>query len=240
MTANEVIGLVGWIILAVLAVLIWLIFFLPYGVDVGYTGGVFRLSIKAGPLRFRLFPKKPLSEKQMQRKERKKAEKQAKKAEKEAQKAADAQNKEQNETIKVTPKKKIDFDTILAILKMGSHAVRRFFRSFTINLFRLHYTVACEDPYDTAVQYGAVCAAAETIPALAGKKIRVQRRDIAIGSDFTSDKPVVEIRIVISLQLFRLVHLAFALGTEFLKWKIKQSRSAKTAAENERDDDNGR
>ena len=72
MTANEVIGLVGWIILAVLAVLIWLVFFLPYGVDVGYAGGVFRLSIKAGPLRFRLFPKKPLSEKQIQRKEQKK------------------------------------------------------------------------------------------------------------------------------------------------------------------------
>ena len=47
-------------------------------------------------------------------------------------------------------------------------------------------------------------------------------------------------RIVLSLQLFRLVHLAVALGVEFLKWKINSRRDEPAAAMNERKDDNGR
>ena len=140
----------------------------------------------------------------------------------------------------VKPKPKLDFDTIVALLRMGSHAIRRFFRSFTVNFFQLHYTVACRDPYDTAIQYGMACAAAETLPALAGKKIRVLRRDIEIGADYTSEEPTVSARIVLSLQLFRLVHLAVALGVEFLKWKINSRREQPAAAMNERKDDNGR
>lgn len=224
--------MVGWIILAVLAILILLVFFLPYGVDVGYADEVLRVGIKAGPLRIWLLPKKPLTEKQRLKAEAKKAKKEARRA---------AKEKEINDSVTVKPKPKLDFDTIVALLRMGSHAIRRFFRSFTVNFFQLHYTVACRDPYDTAIQYGMTCAAAETLPALAGKKIRVLRRDIEIGADYTSEEPTVSARIVLSLQMFRLVHLAVALGVEFLKWKINSRPEDKpAAATNERKDDNGR
>ena len=169
-----------------------------------------------------------------------KAKKEARRGAKAAKKAA-AAKKEINDSVTVKPKPKLDFDTIVALLRMGSHAIRRFFRSFTVNFFQLHYTVACRDPYDTAIQYGMACAAAETLPALAGKKIRVLRRDIEIGADYTSEEPTVSARIVLSLQLFRLVHLAVALGAEFLKWKINSRPEDKpAAATNERKDDNGR
>lgn len=232
--------MVGWIILAVLAVLILLVFFLPYGVDVGYADEVLRVGIKAGPIRVWLLPKKPLTEKQKQKAEAKKAKKEARRAAKAAKKAAATKDKEINDAVTVKPKPKLDFDTIVALLRMGSHAIRRFFRSFTVNFFQLHYTVACRDPYDTAIQYGMACAAAEALPALAGKKIRVLRRDIEIGADYTSEEPVIAVHIVLSLQLFRLVHLAVALGVEFLKWKINSRREEPAAATNERKDDNGR
>ena len=232
--------MVGWIILAVLAVLILLVFFLPYGVDVGYADEVLRVGIKAGPIRVWLLPKKPLTEKQKQKAEAKKAKKEARRAAKAAKKAAAAKDKEINDAVTVKPKPKLDFDAIVALLRMGSHAIRRFFRSFTVNFFQLHYTVACRDPYDTAIQYGMACAAAEALPALAGKKIRVLRRDIEIGADYTSEEPVIAVHIVLSLQLFRLVHLAVALGVEFLKWKINSRREEPAAATNERKDDNGR
>ncbi len=232
--------MVGWIILAVLAVLILLVFFLPYGVDIGYADEVLRVGIKAGPIRVWLLPKKPLTEKQKQKAEAKKAKKEARRAAKAAKKAAATKDKEINDAVTVKPKPKLDFDTIVALLRMGSHAIRRFFRSFTVNFFQLHYTVACRDPYDTAIQYGMACAAAEALPALAGKKIRVLRRDIEIGADYTSEEPVIAVRIVLSLQLFRLVHLAVALGVEFLKWKINSRREEPAAATNERKDDNGR
>lgn len=232
--------MVGWIILAVLAVLILLVFFLPYGVDVGYADEVLRVGIKAGPIRVWLLPKKPLTEKQKQKAEAKKAKKEARRAAKAAKKAAATKDKEINDAVTVKPKPKLDFDTIVALLRMGSHAIRRFFRSFTVNFFQLHYTVACRDPYDTAIQYGMACAAAEALPALSGKKIRVLRRDIEIGADYTSEEPVIAVHIVLSLQLFRLVHLAVALGVEFLKWKINSRREEPAAATNERKDDNGR
>ena len=232
--------MVGWIILAVLAVLILLVFFLPYGVDVGYADEVLRVGIKAGPIRVWLLPKKPLTEKQKQKAEAKKAKKEERRAAKAAKKAAAAKDKEINDAVTVKPKPKLDFDTIVALLRMGSHAIRRFFRSFTVNFFQLHYTVACRDPYDTAIQYGMACAAAEALPALAGKKIRVLRRDIEIGADYTSDEPVIAVHIGLSLQLFRLLHLAVALGVEFLKWKINSRREEPAAATNERKDDNGR
>ena len=37
---------------------------------------------------------------------------------------------------------------------MGAHAIRRFFRSFTVDYFKLHCTAAASDPYDTAMEYG--------------------------------------------------------------------------------------
>ena len=232
--------MVGWIILAVLAVLILLVFFVPYGVDVSYAEEALKLGVKAGPFRIWLLPKKPLSEKQRLKAEQKKAKKEERRAAKAAKKAAAAKEKEINDSVTVKPKPKLDFDTVVALLRMGSHAIRRFFRSFTVNFFQLHYTVACRDPYDTAIQYGMAYAAAEALPVLAGKKIRVLRRDIEIGADYTSEEPVIAVRIVLSLQLFRLVHLAVALGVEFLKWKINSRREQPAAAMNERKDDNGR
>lgn len=231
--------MVWLIILAVIAALILLIFFVPYGVDASYMEGVFRLKIAAGPIRIGIFPKKPLTEKQKARKAKRQAKKDAKKQAKAEKKEAEAQTEKLDETEKIRKKPDLDFETVLALLKMGAHAIRRFFRSFTIDFFQLHYTVATGDPYNTAMQYAYACSAVEALPALCGKVIRVRRRDIRLGSDFLSDTPEFSGRITLTLQLFRLVHMAVALGVEFLKWKIKH-RGTKSPEATERKDDNGR
>ena len=216
--------MVGLIILAVLVLLILIIFFVPYGVDAEYADEIFRLKIKAGPLRIKILPKKPKSEKQLAKARRKKEKKEAKKAAKKAAKAKkqeEAKNKPKNETEKVKAKPTLDF--FLALAKMGIHAIRRFFRSFSIDYLALNYVVATGDPYDTAMQYGYACAAVEAIPKLAGDTIRVKKKNICIGSDFTAEKPVIGGRIVLSLRLFKLVHLAFAFAVEFIQWKLKHT-----------------
>ena len=154
--------------------------------------------IKAGPLRIWLLPKKPLTEKQRLKAEAKSQKRKRAALPRPQRRPPLPRKKEINDSVTVKPKPKLDFDTIVALLRMGSHAIRRFFRSFTVNFFQLHYTVACRDPYDTAIQYGMTCAAAETLPALAGKKIRVLRRDIEIGADYTSEEPTVSARIVLA------------------------------------------
>ncbi len=231
-------GLAGYIILSILLFLILLIFFVPYGIDAMYADGVFRLGIQAGPIRIRLLPKKPPTPRQLLKEEKKRAKKEAKKAAKEAKKKEDTEKLDTTE--KVKPKKKLDIDFLLALLKMGAHAIRRFFRSFTINFFQLHYTVATPDPYKTATQYAYICSAVEALPSLCGNVIRVRRKDIQIGTDFIRSEPEISGRITLTLQLFRLVHLAVAFGVEFIQWKIQQRRGKTTADATERKDDNGR
>ncbi len=227
------------IVLIILLALIALIFFVPYGVDAAYENGQARLCVRAGPVSIRLYPKKPKTEKQLEKERRKKEKKaakaQAKKAEKEKKPADQGEPQAKDETIKVKKQRQLDLDTILALLEMGVRAIRRFFRSFTVNYFKLHCTMAGSDPYNTAMGYGYLCSAVEGLRGLSEDRITLQRRDIALDADFTSEKPIVDVRIIITLQLFKIVHLAAAFGVEYLIWTIKNRREKKAAAAEERE-----
>ena len=228
------------IFLIILLALILLIFFIPYGVDAGYENSLFTFAVQAGPVCIRLFPRKPKTEKQKERARRRKEKKEAKKKAREESAAQEVKTDQgKDETIKVKAKKPLDFDFILALLEMGVHAVRRFFRSFSVDYFKLHYTVAGRDPYTTAMRYGKLCTAAEGILALAEEKITLKKRDIYIGADFTQESGEFAFHITLTMQLYKLVHLAFAFGVEFIRYKIK-SRRDKTAAVSERKEDNRR
>ena len=227
------------IVLIILLALIALVFFVPYGVDAAYENGQARLCVRAGPVSIRLYPKKPKTEKQLEKERRKKEKKaakaQAKKAEKEKKPADQGEPQAKDETIKVKKQRQLDLDTILALLEMGVKAIRRFFRSFTVNYFKLHCTMAGSDPYNTAMGYGYLCSAVEGLRGLSEDRITLQRRDIALDADFTSEKPIVDVRIIITLQLFKIVHMAAAFGVEYLIWTIKNRREKKAAAAEERE-----
>lgn len=242
------------LLLWILLLLIVLVFFVPYGVDAGYEGGAVWLRVAAGPFRFTLYPKKPPSEKQKARAEKKREKEKAKaekQREKEKEKKKTAEPKEQktakekkpkgkNETIKVRKKIDMDIDHIMMYLKLASHAIRRLFKSFTIDLFRLHYTVGCMDPYTTAMQYGYACTAIETLPALTGEIIHVRKNDIEIAADFTRDTPTAAVRIVLTLQLYKIVHMGVAFLAEYLIWNRKLRAERAAAVTTEREDKNGR
>lgn len=227
------------IVLIILLALIALVFFVPYGVDAAYENGQARLCVRAGPVSIRLYPKKPKTEKQLEKERRKKEKKaakaQAKKAEKEKKPADQGEPQAKDETIKVKKQRQLDLDTILALLEMGVRAIRRFFRSFTVSYFKLHCTMAGSDPYNTAMGYGYLCSAVEGLRGLSEDRITLQRRDIALDADFTSEKPIVDVRIIITLQLFKIVHMAAAFGVEYLIWTIKNRREKKAAAAEERE-----
>lgn len=228
------------VVLIILLALILLIFFVPYGIDAAYENGQPRLCVRAGPFSIRLYPKKPKTEKQLEkerRKKEKKAAKDAAKKEEREKKEPEAEEETQagDETIKVKKQRELDFETIMALLEMALHAIRRFFHSFTVDYFKLHFTAAASDPYDTAMEYGYLCSAVEGLEALSKDRITLQRRDIALDADFTGARPVIDIRIIITLQLFKIVHMAAAFGVEFLLWSIRNRREKKAAAAEERE-----
>ena len=228
------------VVLIILLVLILLIFFVPYGVDVSYEEKVFRLRIAGGPFRYQIFPQKPLTERQIEKARRKKEKKEKKAAAKkaEAEKKKEEQKKPEgpsDETVKVKKERRLTAETLAALLQLGLRALRRFFRSIRLDLFKLHLTLAGGDPCKLAMTYGYLCAALEGLPICADRGIDSLRRDIVIVPDFVSDKLEADARVVIRLQLFRIVHVAVAFGAEFLIWYIKHRRAEKAAAAEERE-----
>ena len=227
------------IVLIILLALIVLVFFVPYGVDAAYENGQARLCVRAGPVSIRLYPKKPKTAKQLEKERRKKEEKAAKAAAKKEEKEKETEPEEGSEagdeTVKVKKQRQLDYDTVMALLEMALHALRRFFRSFTVNYFKLHCTLAGSDPYSVATGYGSLCSAVEGLEALSKDKLTLQRRDIALNADFTADKPTVDVRIIITLQLFKILHMAAAFGVEYLAWTIRDRREKKAAAAVERE-----
>jgi len=221
------------IALIIIAALILLIFFVPYGVDAAYLGGKFSLRVKAGFLYIKLFPKK--EKVKTEAKLRKEAERKAKKAEKKAAKKAEKEAAAAAAPPK--PKKKPDIHFLLALAQMGLRAVKRLFRSFSIDFLMLHYVAASDDPCDTATQYAWLGAAFNAIAATAGNRIRVKKSDVRLDADFTEETPQIEARLTVSLQLYKVVALAAAFGVEYLKWKKQHPTGTDTR---ERTDEHGR
>ena len=226
-----------YILLAVLLLVILAVFAVPHGVDVAYSGGQVRVGLKAGPLRLPVFPKKELTGKKLERAQRRKAARAARKEAKKAAKERAAAKKQKDQTQAVKPKKTMDPELLLALAQMGTRAMGRFFRSFTIDRLELRYVVATGDPYNTAVAYSWLCAGIAALPALAWDRIRVRHRDVEIGMDFTGEKPEMEGRIAVSLCLGRLVGVGAVFAWEFIQWKSKHRREKSPAAAERKSDD---
>lgn len=161
-----------YILLAVLLLVILAVFAVPYGVDVAYSGGQVRVGLKAGPLRLPVFPKKELTGKKLEPGPAEESRpSRPERGEKGSQGTGRGQ-KQKDQTQAVKPKKTMDPELLLALAQMGTRAMGRFFRSFTIDRLELRYVVATGDPYNTAVAYSWLCAGIAALPALAGDRIR--------------------------------------------------------------------
>lgn len=198
------------IIFIVLAVLL----LIPFGVDGGYSGGVLQLSVKAGPFRIKLLPKKEKPPKA----------KPAKKKEKKKKKKDDGK---EDGGKKKKEKKPLDFKKILQIIKLGLKALGRFRRQLNIDYIRLKYTVATDDPFNTAMQFAAANAAVGTLCPLADRAFKIKQREVGIYSDFLADKPIIDFWLTATINLLDVIYVALAFGLEFLGLIIKQKREQK-------------
>ena len=212
-----------WIILCLLL----LIFVLPYGIDAGYEGGEIRLGVKAGPFRLWLLPRQTAAQGgrsgRTGRKDRRRAKRRQEPAGEEEASAEKGAGK----------KKQPDPDFLLALAGMALRALKRVLRGISIDLLRFHCVVAAEDPCDTALLYGGICAGLSALPQLPAR-----RRDVQIRADFEAERPSAEGRIVLSLQLYKLFFAAAVFGLEFLRWK--HIHRQEEAGGSERTENNGR
>lgn len=145
------------IILAVLALLLYL----PVGVDVGYTGGQVLLRVRAGALAFTVLPRKAGKKKSKKPKKQSPAEQKS------------GQPKEKR-------KLPVTKDDILDAAELLIRSIKKL--RFRVSRLKLHFVSAFDDPYNTAMVYGYVCAAVNAL-----RMDRVKGADIQLSADFMAE-----------------------------------------------------
>lgn len=196
--------MIGWIFLALLAVLILLAVFLRLGVLACYDQAGPWVKLRVGPKYIQVYPvvKDPEKEAKKQKKQEAKA---AKKAAKEAKKAQKPPN----------PKGKRDVGGLLElvwdILPVVQAAANRLKHKLQIDDLTLDVTWAEEDPADAGIHYGYGWAAAEALLSFLEANFVIKNRQVSVYVDFLEEKPRVYIRAGLSLTLAQI--LAIGLGT---------------------------
>ncbi len=82
--------------------------------------------------------------------------------------------------------------------------------------------MASGDPYTTATTYGY----AQAFIGMLGPRIRrvftVKDSSVALGTDFLSEKPVIEARLVLTIRIGSIFAVVFATGFEVLRYMAKR------------------
>lgn len=187
------------IALTIIIIILCLISFCPVGASASYESGVFYLAAKAGPIKITLFPKKAGARKEPDREET-----EIEKAEAEPKK----------------DKAKLSFSEIMDLIKMGVRALGRFKKRLSVDEFILHYTCVSDDPYAAAMRYGAVSAALGALLPLIEQAVNFRKKDITVDVDFNGrGHSVICAAATLTLQVWEIMYIALAFGTEFLIWK---------------------
>lgn len=211
--------MVGWIILGIILALLLLILLLPVGVDLGYEGGEFHLSAKAGPVLIQLFPK------QEKKPKKPRNEKKKKKKKKES-------TEEEDQEPKPKKKRSLPFnrDELLELLRTVLRGVGKFGRAWHVDRFVLHYVAAGNDPYDTAMTYGWVNAALSSLAPICSRRFKVKDCSVWTDVDFAADRIFLELGLAMTITLWRILGVINSIAFGALKILIRSKRRRKKEA----------
>ena len=194
-----------WILLAVAALLISLNL-LRVGVDAEYDGAGLYLSVKAGPVKITILPK------------REKPEKPKKKKKEKPPKDEDDEEK---------PKKKkspLTLPTLLKLVRPALEAAGSFRRKLSVDLLRLHARVGTSDPYNTAMTFAYLQSAVYGLHPLVERALNVKERDVWLTPDFTSDGIAAEGRLIGTIRIGQMMGIALVLGWKALLVILRQRK----------------
>lgn len=193
-----------------LSILVILLIVLPLrlGADAAYDTDGFRLVLIAGPLRLQLLPKQPA------------------KAAKEKKPKAKRDKPEKAKKAAKT-KQPLDLKFILEIAKLGLQTLNRFRICLRVDVFHLRFISGSNDPYKTAMNSAYVSAALNMLAPFARKAFRVKDSQIAVGTDFVAEKPLITARLALTIQIWQILYVAIVAAIAFIRVWIRHKKRAK-------------
>lgn len=215
-------------VLLIVLVVLWLLGRIRLGGWVRYDGDGLAVKVLAGPLRFTVFPQKPLSEAEKAarkaREEKRRAKKEAKKAKAEARKA----KKKAKRGEKEPEKKGGALPPLLDLLPLAAEAAGGLKRRIRIDELTVHLTWGAEDPAQAALGFGRANAVMGMIWPLLDHNFEVKKHDLGVQVDFNRSSPAVMCRAALTMRLGQLLSFGLRLGFKLLAvW----SRSRKGSVE---------
>ena len=203
-------------LLIILAILL-AILLLKLGVDAVYDTEGFRLAIVIGPLHLKILPgsgKKSRTKKK-------------------AVKSKTNERKKRDKKPKENKKKSLDNKFLLEVVKLGLRALNRFRISLHVDVFRLRFVSASDDPYKTAMNCAYATTAVNMLAPLSRRAFRVTDSKVEIVTDFFEEKPSISGRLKLSIRVWRILQIALTFACAFIGvWLRHRKRTkAKTTAE---------
>ena len=199
--------MIGWIVLAVVALLVLLTYCLRVGVTAGYDGEHGWAMAYVGPKRIALYPR-PAPKK-----------KKAKKPKKEGAKPA-----------RPKPSRKELLALAKALLPALREAAGKLRRTLRVDELRFHLVWAEPDPADAAIHYGWAWGAVEAMLAFLEANVNLKHRQVRLDLDYQAEHPRVTGRGTVSLTVAQLLAIVLPLGWAVLSALLRQRRQQRAQA----------
>lgn len=190
------------IIAAILAVLL-LIALLRIGVLLEFSEEGLHVKALAGPVKIQLVSSK--TEKQTEKKDN---------ADKKAKRKKKSEDKPEK-------KKGMDLNKIKPVIKTAFDALGRFFSHLRIDTLIVRYTIAKDDPADTAMLYGTINAGAGIIKPYLARFKSVKHSDIRTYTDFAEKKDKVYVLIRTTIAIWELLYIVFKIDFKSIRSLLK-------------------
>jgi len=86
-----------------------------------------------------------------------------------------------------------------------------------VEKLNLDITVAADQPSNTAIYYGGVCAAVYPAIGLLNGLVTVKKQNVNIKADYDAKAPNIDFVVIIKLRVFKALKFAFVLIKEFIQ-----------------------
>lgn len=116
-------------------------------------------------------------------------------------------------------------------------------KKLVIDRITIHYTSACDDPFDAVMAYGCANAGISAVYPVLYDMFKIKKSDFYTSVDFNLSQPVVYINLKLSLSVFAILYIAILFLIEYLRISGTKDSAAGTPVDrkhNRKADQNGK